>query len=274
MANSETNRMISDKTQLREAQYRDSGKLKARANIHKYGTSPIGWFEWVAREAALPAGAKVLEVGCGPGWLWAQGAAGFPSDLSLTLTDLSPGMVAEALERVGGLDRYAAVTAREADASSLPFADGRFEAVLACHMLYHLPDPGRALDEMIRVLRPGGMIVVTTNGEDNMGELYALGGRAFGGADRDPSAVAFGIEAAEAVMRARLSEVTTSIYRDELRITDGEDIVGTLTSYPPGEDASEAQVEALREMVAERMAADGGVFRTSKRVGLVRGVRR
>jgi SAM-dependent methyltransferase len=154
-----------------QAQYRDSSKLARRANIHKYGTSPIGWFEWVAQEARLSDGAEVLEVGCGPGWLWA--APNFPPSLSLTLTDVSEGMVAEALARVEGLGRYRSVEARQADVAKLPFPDAGFDAVLACHMLYHVPDAGAALDEMIRVLRPGGQIVVTTNGADNMGDMYA-----------------------------------------------------------------------------------------------------
>jgi len=252
-----------------KTQYRDSSKLARRANIHKYGRSPIGWFDWIAREARLPAAAEVLEAGCGPGWMWT--AEGFPAGLSLMLTDLSPGMVGEALARVRGLARYRSVAGREADAAALPFADSSFDAVLACHMLYHLPDAGRALDEMVRVLRPGGMLVVTTNGADNMAEMYALAGAAFGGLDRDPGGAAFGIEAAEVAMRTRLAEVTTAIYRDELHITDAEDIVGTLTSYPPGDAASPAQLDAMREMIAAQM--QDGVFRTAKRQGLVRGVK-
>src|SRR6185312_10847149 len=129
-----------------------------------------------------------------------------------------------------------------------------------------------ALDEMVRVLKPGGMLVVTTNDEDNMAEMYALAGAAFGGQSRDPGGVAFGIEAAEAAMRARLGQVDVSTYRDELHITDPEDIVGTLTSYPPGDGASETQLRAMREMIAARMQE--GVFRTKKRQGLVRGIKR
>jgi SAM-dependent methyltransferase len=252
-----------------KAQYRDSSKLTRRANIHKYGRSPIGWFDWIAREARLPAEGAVLDIGCGPGWMWA--VPGFPAGLFVTLADLSPGMVAEAVGRVRGLGRYRAVDGREADAAALPFAEATFDAVLACHMLYHVPDPGRALDEMVRVLKPGGLLVVTTNGADNMTEMYALAGAAFGGEARDPGGATFGIEAAEAALRARLVDVTVSTYRDELWITDGEDIVGTLTSYPPGDGASEAQFAALREMIAARTV--DGVFRTAKRQGLVRGVK-
>ncbi|MDR3470451.1 MAG: class I SAM-dependent methyltransferase [Devosia sp.] len=273
MANSE-NPGISDQSLLRDVQYRDSSKLKARANIHKCGRSPIGWFEWIAREAALPEGAEVLDVGCGPGWLWAQDNGQFPSSSSVTLVDLSDGMVAEALERVRGLARYRGVAGRTADAVALPFADGSFDAVLACHMLYHVPDQDRAIDEMVRVLRPGGKLVVTTNGDDDMIEMYRLAHAAFGGPDRNPSAIAVDLAKAEAMLRARLDDVEAVILRDELPVTDGEDIVGTLRSYPPGDGADDAQIEALRSMIAARMAEDGGVFRINKRTGLVRGRKR
>jgi|GEM_PF-398123 len=255
---------------LRQTQYKDSSKLARRANIHKYGRSPIGWFDWVAREAQLPDGADVLEVGCGPGWMWT--AEGFSPSLSLTLTDISSGMLEEALPRVSGLGRYRAVAGQVADARTLPFETGRFDAVLACHMLYHVPNPGRALAEMVRVLRPGGVLAVTTNGDDNMGEMYMLAHRAWGAPERDPAGLAFGIDAAAMEMAPLLSGVTVSTFADELQVTDGEDIVATLTSYPPGDEATEAQLATLRAAIAEGMRGDGA-FHIRKRQGLVRGIR-
>src|SRR5262245_5274748 len=113
-----------DQVYLRDVQYRDPAKLTARANIHiRYGTAEVPWFDWLAGQIDWRAGGEVLEAGCGPGWFWAEAAGALPPGLRLTLTDLSPGMVAEAEQRVSGLDRYAAVTARTADAQALPFAD-------------------------------------------------------------------------------------------------------------------------------------------------------
>ncbi len=252
-----------------KAQYRDSARLARRANIHSFGTAPVGWFEWTIGEARLADGAAVLDVGCGPGWLW--GAANVPAGLALTLVDLSEGMVSEALERVQALGRFRSVAGRPADAQALPFPDASFDTVLACHMLYHVPDPGAALDETIRVLRPGGTLAVTTNGDDNMADMYELAHAVWGGLAVDPSGVTFDIDAATAALAARLPAVEVAIYRDELQVTDGEAIVGALTSYPPGDSATDAQLAVLRGMIAARMAEHGGVFPIAKRVGLVRG---
>lgn len=45
-----------------------------------------------------------------------------------------------------------------ADASAIPFEDGSFDAVIAMHMLYHLPDPTKGIAGMYRVLKPGGFL--------------------------------------------------------------------------------------------------------------------
>lgn len=48
------------------------------------------------------------------------------------------------------------------DAHALPFVDGAFECVLCTEVLEHLPEPQRAIDEMYRVLAPGGRLLLTT----------------------------------------------------------------------------------------------------------------
>jgi SAM-dependent methyltransferase len=206
--------------------------------------------------------------------MWEGGQGDFPPGLKLTLTDISPGMVDEALARVGKLERYSGATGRVADAAALPFPDASFDAVLACHMLYHVPDPARVLDEMRRVLKPGGIIVVTTNDSDNLKLMYELGGRAFGGATSDPSGAAFDLATARDLVGARFDDVAVTYCPGELAVTDGEALVDALTSYPPGDGASGEQIDELRRMIAEHMRAGNGVVRIPKRTGLVRGVKR
>lgn len=183
---------MSSITSVSDKQYADSSKLAARARLNsEYMIAEIGWFPWVAQQLPLKSGDRVLDIGCGPGWFWAATAASLPDNLDLTLADLSQGMVQEAVERCTALP-FGSVTGRQADAATLPFANDSFDAVIAMHMFYHLPDPFKAIAEMYRVLKPGGFVAVTTNGADNMRKLYELT-TAFGSPPYDPAGSAFGL---------------------------------------------------------------------------------
>jgi SAM-dependent methyltransferase len=104
------------------------------------------------------AGLEVLDYGCGTGdWgvmLATEGA-------TVTLLDLSPEGVAIGLRRArlhGVADR---VTGLARDASDLgPIPDGRFDLVYANAALHHTLKYARALDELVRVIRPGGRLVL------------------------------------------------------------------------------------------------------------------
>ncbi len=97
--------------------------------------------------AAIGGAQEVLELGCGTGRLLAQVTA--PRRVGV---DVSAGMLHHAAARGLAVVR--------ADAHALPFADRRFDAVLAGKGVFRYLDPGRAFDECARVLRPGGRLVV------------------------------------------------------------------------------------------------------------------
>jgi SAM-dependent methyltransferase len=249
------------------AQYSTSDRLAARARLHtRYSVSDEGWFEWVGRRLDLRDGDSILDIGCGPGWFWPATASLLPDRLDLTLADQSAGMVREALERCGSLGHWS-VDGREADAAALPFADASFDAVLALHMLYHVPDQAKAMAEMHRVLKPGGMLAVTTNGANNLRDLYALT-TVFGSEPVEPVAAIFGFDIAETRMRAQFGNVTREIQPARLRITSPEDVFLALTSYPPGDGAPDDQLAAFRAAIDAAFADGNGVLDVAKEVGL------
>lgn len=94
------------------------------------------------------AGGDVLECGVGTGLLL-QRIAAFSRRASGI--DLSPKMLERALER--GLD------VREASVTHIPFPDASFDVTCSFKVLAHVPDIGRALAEMARVTRPGGVVI-------------------------------------------------------------------------------------------------------------------
>ncbi|MET3439056.1 class I SAM-dependent methyltransferase [Sphingomonas sp. 1185] len=248
-------------------QYSDSQKLAARARLHSnYTVAEIDWFPWVMKQLPLQAGNKVLDVGCGPGWFWESTASELPENLQITLSDSSPGMVQEAVGRCQSLP-FESVVGKQADATDLPFEDCSFDAVIAMHMLYHLPDPSKGLAEMHRVLTPGGFLAVTTNGAGNSRELYRLT-TVFGSEPFDPAGAAFGYAEAERSMQAEFGNVNMAEHPAILRVTEPEDVFLALTSYPPGDRADEAQLAAFREAIAEAFRAGNGVLEVGKESGL------
>ncbi|MCT7378493.1 class I SAM-dependent methyltransferase [Chelativorans salis] len=258
---------MSSITKDMDKQYADSRKIAARARLHtEYTVAEIPWFAWVARQLPLADGNHVLDVGCGPGWFWAAVEDMLPQELGLKLADLSPGMVQEALERCRALP-FKSVEGRQADAANLPFDDSTFEAVIAMHMLYHVPDPAVGIAEMFRVLKPGGFLAVTTNGAGNMREIYELT-TMFGSDPSEPAAAAFGFDTAERLMQSRFGNVTKFQHPASLRITDPEDVFLALTSYPPGEGASESQQKAFRKAIGHAFRQGNGVLEVQKEMGL------
>ena len=98
------------------------------------------WFEH--RLANLPADAAVLDIGCGPGHF----------------RDLLSG------QKVIGLDiqTYPAANMIADLARPLPLVDGSVDAVLASHLLEHIYQPRNLMDEVFRVLKPGGCLFMVT----------------------------------------------------------------------------------------------------------------
>lgn len=109
--------------------------------------------------AVAPHGARVLEVGCGPGHLSIQLAR--QHGLEVTGLDLDPAMIERARANAdradGGEPRPSFLVG---DVASLGFPDGSFDLVVSTLSMHHWDDPPAGLAEIGRVLRPGGRALV------------------------------------------------------------------------------------------------------------------
>lgn len=103
--------------------------------------------------AGLAAGEKILDVGCGTGSL-TFALAKFPDVGEIMAIDFSPVFVQEAKRR----NADPRVKIRQADACDLPFESGAFDRALALLVLHFVPEAGKAVSEMRRVVRPGGVV--------------------------------------------------------------------------------------------------------------------
>jgi SAM-dependent methyltransferase len=262
---------VDDPRYLRNEQYRDGANLSARVELHRrFTTNPDGWYRWVFDRIAPAPGAAVLEIGCGTGNLWLENRDRLPPALRLVLADLSPGMVATARARLGDLAARPACLA--ADARALPFAGGSFDAVVANHVLYHVPDREWALAEVRRVLRRGGRFVAATNGRGHLRELDELVLGVAPEAARERGAERFGLENGADQLRPWFAGVVRHDYPDALAITEVEPVVDYVRSTPAREILDETRLDRLRAAVAATIA-ERGVFRATKAVGLFACVR-
>lgn len=109
---------------------------------------------------AVQLGHRVLDVGCGPGIDTLVLAEEVGSDGQVVGVDYDPRMVERANERARSAGVASWVTHVHTDATTLPFEDDYFHACRSDRVFQHLVDPGRTLDEMLRVTRPGGWIVL------------------------------------------------------------------------------------------------------------------
>jgi ubiquinone/menaquinone biosynthesis C-methylase UbiE len=114
------------------------------------------------RLLALRPGQKVLELGVGTGAFAREIAALVAPTGSVTGIDLSAAMVAAATERIAGTGLP--LTFEVGDAHHLDFPDKTFDRACAASFFIHVDDPVRVLQEMVRVIRPGGRIVVRESG--------------------------------------------------------------------------------------------------------------
>ncbi len=141
-----------------------------------------GLYEQVAALVRAAAPRRVLDVGCGPGRIVHDCAAAM-AECEFACVDISREMARRAWRILvegreialpgweyrgragvvfrGGL-RQGNVWVGQADALDLPFAGASFDVVVAALVLCRVRDPRRGLEEMLRVLRPGGRLVLAT----------------------------------------------------------------------------------------------------------------
>ncbi len=112
----------------------------------------------------LRPGERVLDMGCGAGRhafeMYRRGADVIAFDQD---ADELSGVreLFAAMREAGEVPAGADADVKEGDALSLPFADGEFDRIVAAEILEHVPADIQAIDELVRVLRPGGTIALT-----------------------------------------------------------------------------------------------------------------
>lgn len=253
---------------LRNTQYKDSSRLNARIRLHqRFGTAHYDFHRWSFDMllASLPMNARVLEVGAGNGELWAKNTDRIPEGWHITLTDLTLGMLDDAKKNIGSAaDR---MIFQETDVQHLPFDDRHFDGVIANFMLYHVPNLGKAIRELRRVLNPDGCLHAMTLGKNHMHEFNILAdpfvpevGLARRGNDRS-----FGLENGAARLLKRFGSVQLIHWDDRLRVTEVEPLMDYVLSMT--RVVTDDAIAGLRAAFAAEIEKNGA-FDVARDTGL------
>lgn len=102
------------------------------------------------------AGERVLDVGCGVGWLCRHFAAGGAEITGVDITYQATKLTRKRCEL-----HELPCTVVQGSAEQLPFDSGSYDFVTSAGVLHHTPDTARSVDEIFRVLRPGGRAMIS-----------------------------------------------------------------------------------------------------------------
>lgn len=213
------------------SQYRSATNLSARIALHSlYSTNPEGWFPWLYRKLELAPGMRVLEVGCGDGALWTCQHEELPRPISIVLSDISDGMIRDVRRNIR--QDLQSFTFQVFDCANIPYADNTFDLVIANHVLFYADDLPGTLQELARVLRPGGRFICSSYSSRHMHEIRDLV-RLFDShisLSQGHLYERFGLENGQSLLSPVFSSVRLLRYEDGLRITDPQPLIEYILS--------------------------------------------
>ena len=254
-----TNRM-SDQVYLKRTQYANAGNLNARILIHDlFSTNQEKWTDFIFKHLLIEKDMQVLAIGCGNATQWQENRIRFPQGARFILSDLSIGMLREARAGLQGDSRFSFYCG---DAQALAFGQASFDRVTANHMLYHVPDITAALQEVSRVLKPEGIFIAATNGNEHLIELYEL----LNGFDSNYLYEAnkharFSIENGIGQLDGIFVDVGVSLYKSDLWVTDAKLLVDyTYSMWDAMDTIGEERRTEMQVFFQNLIDRDGGIY--------------
>lgn len=245
---------------LRQQQYKTPYNLNARVSLHRrFSTNPYPWHHWVFDQIQAPSGARIFEIGCGPGYLWPENRERIPESWVICLADLSTGMVRTAQAALSG-GRFAFLAA---DAQKIPMAAHQFDAVIANHMLFHIPDLPAALAGIRRILNRGGKPYASAVGFRNLFEIWEWAAEAL--PERKSimlareAVVGFSLENGEEQLSRYFSNVELIRYSDSLVIDQVRPVVDFVVSSPYTGDLSSDELRRYKSFLEAELKAKGAL---------------
>ena len=148
------------------------------------------------------------------------------------------------------------------DAQMVPFAEASFDAIVANHMLYHVPDRAKVITEIKRVLKTGGHFIATTVGDNHMKEITDCFRRIHKSEVWESFANLFTLENGLDQMKPFFPNVTVSHYEDNLHVTELEPLIAYFRSGMRAGELSEDEFSKLKTDLEKELKEKGRIFIT------------
>jgi len=253
---------------LRQNQYKNAAKLNARILIHeRFSRAAESWDAFILSNLQISSGETVLELGCGNASQTRHNRKAYPASLRYFLADFSLGMLQEAIPELKGDHRFS-FSAQDAQALAFPLAS--FDCITANHMLYHVPNIMLGLQEIKRLLKPGGRLMAATNGLGHMQDLDQLVQDFFSGSPRFHGFHSrFTLEEGVELVRSVFGNCTVKIYPSDLWVTQAQPLTDYVMSLEGmAENPASQNPKVLTRYIQELIDAKGGI-RIRKSTGLL-----
>lgn len=240
---------------LLDEQYKDGSLFTARLRIMQQLSGNPFDYAWIFRQIRQEPHCRVLELGCGPGYLWQNNKERIPTGWEITLSDFSAGMLKEARCNLAQIERNFAF--QVIDAQAIPFEDAHFDRVIANCMLYHVPNLPRALSEIRRVLKPTGYFYAATFSEKIFAEVERFIHQS--GIPSWLDAIGFSLENGREQLSAFFSHVELHCLENTLVIKEVEPLVEMVRTGTPNACYNEAQFQHLRRLIQQELEQHGAI---------------
>lgn len=211
-------------------QYKNATNISARIRLHRnYSVNQEGWFPWLFSNLHLKPGMKILELGAGNGALWSQNIAKVPKNVTIVLSDISEGILADARKAIGDHPQFQYSVF---NAQKIPFADNTFDLVIANHMLFYCDDIPKALQEVQRVLKPGATFTCSTYSQKHMHEITDLVQNYNANIVLSSTKLyeRFGLDNGRQILKPYFKDISCHKYQDAIELSDSMPIISYILS--------------------------------------------
>ena len=211
-------------------QYKNATNISARIRLHRdYSVNQEGWFPWLFSNLHLKPGMKILELGAGNGALWSQNIAKVSKNVTIVLSDISEGILADARKAIGDHPQFQYSVF---NAQKIPFADNTFDLVIANHMLFYCDDIPKALQEVRRVLKSGATFTCSTYSQKHMHEITDLVQNYNANIVLSSTKLyeRFGLDNGHQILKPYFKDISCHKYQDAIELSDSMPIISYILS--------------------------------------------